>query len=283
MRASEDGGTGRRTRLRIWRRKAWGFDSPSSHDEHRFLMTELAVYRWLAFGFIALGASIFIYLQTRVAPYGRHSKGNEGPTVSTRTGWFVMEAPAALLVPVYFLLHPPPAMAWIYLALWELHYAYRAFVFPFRMRGSDRPMPLLVVGSGFAFNVANSYLIGRGFTLESPEISPFRLLLGGAIFLFGMAINRRSDRILFDLRGPGETGYKIPVGGLFRWISCPNYAGEIIEWIGFAIAMPTWGAAAFAFWTFANLAPRARAHHRWYRDNFLDYPKERRALIPYLW
>jgi hypothetical protein len=30
--------------------------------------------------------------------------------------------------------------------------------------------------------------------------------------------------------------YKIPQGGLFRWLSCPNLVGEMIEWIGFAIA-----------------------------------------------
>src|SRR6267142_2825776 len=28
----ESGGIGRRTRLRIWRRKAWGFESPLSHQ-----------------------------------------------------------------------------------------------------------------------------------------------------------------------------------------------------------------------------------------------------------
>jgi hypothetical protein len=39
----------------------------------------------------------------------------------------------------------------------------------------------------------------------------------------------------------------------------------------------------FAVWTAANLAPRAHSHHRWYRDNFVDYPLERKALLPRLW
>ena len=34
-RPRESGGTGRRTRLRIWRRKAWGFESPLSHRSGR--------------------------------------------------------------------------------------------------------------------------------------------------------------------------------------------------------------------------------------------------------
>jgi 3-oxo-5-alpha-steroid 4-dehydrogenase 1 len=32
----------------------------------------------------------------------------------------------------------------------------------------------------------------------------------------------------------------------------------------------------------AHLVPRALATHRWYRERFPDYPRERRALIPYL-
>ncbi len=246
-------------------------------------MTELHLCRALAYGLMGVGAIVFVYLLFRPAPYGRHQAGAAHATVTARTGWIVMEAPAALLVALYFVLRPPPAVEWIYLVLWELHYAYRAFVFPLRMRGNDRPMPIFVVASAFVFNLCNSYVIGRGYTLEAPPLEPLRLVSGGVIFFVGMWINRQSDAILFALRAPGESGYKIPEGGLYRWISCPNYFGEIVEWIGFAIAMPTLGALSFAVFTFANLAPRARAHHRWYKDKFVDYPPERRALIPYLW
>ncbi|MBI4699950.1 MAG: hypothetical protein HY744_02090 [Deltaproteobacteria bacterium] len=34
--------------------------------------------------------------------------------------------------------------------------------------------------------------------------------------------------------------------------------------------------------TAANLVPRARAHHLWYRRTLAGYPPERRAVIPYL-
>jgi hypothetical protein len=33
----------------------------------------------------------------------------------------------------------------------------------------------------------------------------------------------------------------------------------------------------------ANLLPRAIAHHRWYHRTFADYPKARRAIVPWLW
>ncbi|MCK5466953.1 MAG: hypothetical protein KAI99_00535, partial [Cyclobacteriaceae bacterium] len=72
-------------------------------------------------------------------------------------------------------------------------------------------------------------------------------------------------------------------GWLFNYISCPNYFGEILEWIGFAAASGSLPALSFAIWTFCNLAPRANNHHSWYLDNFSTYPKNRKILLPYLW
>ena len=95
-----------------------------------------------------------------------------------------------------------------------------------------------------------------------------------------MALNIHSDNILLRLRKSNDAEYSIPQGGAFRYVSCPNYLGEIIEWAGWAIA--TWSLAGFAFFIYAaaNLAPRARSNHAWYRQRFSDYPAERRALIP---
>lgn len=45
----------------------------------------------------------------------------------------------------------------------------------------------------------------------------------------------KADNILIHLRKPGETGYKIPQGWLFKYISCPNMFGELVEWAGYAI------------------------------------------------
>ncbi|MEL6182594.1 MAG: 3-oxo-5-alpha-steroid 4-dehydrogenase, partial [Myxococcota bacterium] len=111
-----------------------------------------------------------------------------------------------------------------------------------------------------------------------------RFIVGVLVFAVGMAINLHSDTLLLNLRKPHEHGYKIPHGGVYRWVSSPNYLGEIIEWFGWALATWSLGGLAFALYTAANLAPRAWTHHRWYLDTFPDtYPKERRALIPWVW
>jgi protein-S-isoprenylcysteine O-methyltransferase Ste14 len=103
------------------------------------------------------------------------------------------------------------------------------------------------------------------------------------LFAVGYWINRQADRTLHNLRWPGESGYRIPRGGLYRWISCPNYLGEIVEWLGWAVATWSLPGLAFAVWAIANLAPRAWAHHRWYCNYFADYPSERKALVPGIW
>jgi len=138
-----------------------------------------------------------------------------------------------------------------------------------------------------AFNSLNAYVNARwvsehGSYATSWLLDP-RFLVGALVFLAGFAINQHADWVLMNLRKPGESGYKIPRGGLYRYVTCPNYLGEILEWTGWAIA--TWSLAglAFALYTVANLAPRARDHHRWYLEQFGDYPKERRALIPLIW
>lgn len=222
-----------------------------------------------------------------VAPYGRHTRRGWGPTVPARAGWVIMESPASLLFLAIYLTGDNRAQAvpLVLLGMWQLHYAQRAFVYPFLMRGGGR-MPVALVAMAIAFNVLNAYVNARWishFGAYTPGwLTDPRFLIGAAMFVGGLALNQRSDHTLRTLRGPGETGYKIPQGGAYRWVSCPNYLGEIVEWLGWALA--TWSLAglAFAAYTMANLVPRALANHRWYRERFPDYPAERRALVPHL-
>ena len=102
------------------------------------------------------------------------------------------------------------------------------------------------------------------------------------IFFTGFIINISSDNILFKLRKDGKGEYSIPNGKLFNYISCPNYLGEILEWLGWAIMVLSFAGFSFFVWTLANLIPRALSTHKWYNQKFQDYPKDRKALLPYL-
>ena len=253
-------------------------------------MSGLRLYDVLLYGFIAAALFSMTYLFRVAAPYGRHSRGGFGPRINATLGWVLMEAPASLAPFALFWLaarerrQNPVLIAM--LALWQLHYVYRSFIFPFRRR-STAPMSLLIPLSGILFNVGNAYLNWHYLTVLRAAYEPSwfadpRFLGGLGLFLTGFVINQHSDWILLHLRRPGETGYKIPYGGLYRLVSCPNYLGELIEWSGWAVLTWSLPGAVFALWTAANLLPRAVAHHRDYQRRFSNYPPERRAVLPFL-
>lgn len=125
------------------------------------------------------------------------------------------------------------------LAAFCTHYFNRTFIFPLRIRGG-KPTPVSVFLMAFGFCVTNGWLQGRALTVwqtyDAAWTSDPRFLGGLALFALGMAINIHADTILMNLRKPGETGYKIPRGGMFELVSGANFLGECLEWSGFAIA-----------------------------------------------
>ncbi|MGB1248019.1 MAG: DUF1295 domain-containing protein [Chitinophagales bacterium] len=243
-------------------------------------------YIWIVVAII----TFFYLLIVKNAPYGRHTQKGWGLEVSNRTGWLIMEIPALVGFYVFFFLYfekwTMPLV--IFAALWGLHYIYRALIFPFRIKTKGKKMPLAIALSGLLFNGVNTWIIGAYLALNIQKyvidwLFSFPFIIGIIVFFIGWIVNQHSDHILLHLRKPGETDYKIPKGGLFKYVSCPNLLGEIIEWTGFAIM--TWSLSALAFlcWTCANLIPRAIAHHKWYKDKFEEYPKKRKAIFPFLW
>lgn len=250
-------------------------------------MPEAGPYRALVLLEFALAVPTFIALRFIAAPYGRYERRGWGPTVPARLGWVIMESPAPLFfIGVYaFGEHRAGLLPLLFLLLWQSHYLNRAFVYPLRLRPGHR-MPVSLMLTAIGFNLLNAWINARwvsAFGSYPREwLTDPRFLAGVALFVAGLALNTASDRTLRGLRAPGETGYRIPHGGGFRWVSCPNYLGEIVEWFGWALATWSLPGLAFAVYTTANLAPRALAHHAWYREQFSDYPAGRRALIPYV-
>ncbi len=226
---------------------------------------------------------IFPILLKIKAPYGRHSHTRFGFCLPYRLGWILMEAPALISFLFFYFQTAPSKISYVFLALWSLHYVYRSFIYPYKASG--KPISWLIVLSSFLFNSINGYL--NGFYLAQFDY-PIHWLydprfISGVLFFFaGAYINFQSDQILIHLKKRSHH-YQIPYGGLFRYISSPNYLGEIIEWMGFALMMWSLPALAFFLWTIANLVPRAIHHHRWYQNRFIDYPKNRKILFPFLW
>ncbi|MFH1296069.1 MAG: 3-oxo-5-alpha-steroid 4-dehydrogenase [Bacteroidota bacterium] len=243
----------------------------------------LLVYIWIAVALV-----IFPFAMRITAPYGRHTTGQWGVLINNRLGWIIMESPALLVFTGCFLFGSAKHtfVSWIFFGLWVLHYINRTVIFPFRLRTKGKKMPLAILFMALGFNSVNGFI--NGYYLGSLASYPIswvtdpRFIIGIIMFLWGMAINWQSDNILIHLREPGQTGYIIPTQGLFKYISCPNHFGEIIEWFGFAVMTWCTPALAFAIWTLVNLLPRALDHHRWYKSTFPDYPPKLKALFPFI-
>ena len=250
---------------------------------------DIKLYNTLLYAWIACAILIFPILLTVTAPYGRHSNRKWGPVIPNRAGWIIMELPALGFFSLYFFSGPEtktPVLI-IFAVFWIIHYTNRALIFPFRIRSRYKKIPLLIVLFSIIFNFLNGsfngyYLGSFQHNYDGSWLTDPRFIAGGVMFIAGMLINISADNYLIRARKLHKETYVIPSGGLFSYVSCPNFLGEIIEWTGFAIMVWNPAGLAFALWTFANLVPRAMDHHRWYKEKFEDYPAERKAFIPYL-
>ena len=252
-------------------------------------MNEAALYNGLLYGYFALCVVVFLVLQFLSAPYGRHTRDGWGPKVPHLAGWMIMEVPAVCTISLCYLQADATVTtpAIVFLGMWQLHYLNRTFVFPFRTRSGGKSMPFVIALIGGITNIGIGYLIGRDLTFfgtirDTTWLSSPFFITGALLFFIGFFINNQSDTILINLRKPGETGYKIPQGGLYRYVTCPNYFGEMLEWSGFALATSSLGGLAFLLWTVANLMPRAVQNHDWYLSKFEEYPRSRKRLIPFI-
>ena len=245
---------------------------------------------------LLLAVPTFITLRFTQAPYSKFSTGNLspywGPPIPARTAWIIQEAPSLLcsLYAFYVWGHKGQQRSsgnLLLLSLYLFHYVLRVLVFPFLMRGG-KPTPLLVMLLSFVFCVVNGLQQGYAIGVTLPPFTASSLsllqLVGVGMWAIGLLLNHHSDHILRSLRQkPGDTAHYIPRGGLFEYVTAANYAGEFLEWCGFALACQTTAAVAFAVYTFANLGPRAVGYHEWYERKFDKYPKSRKAMIPFVY
>lgn len=192
-------------------------------------------------------------------------------------------------------------LAFLFLA----HYTNRAILSPLRSPSRSRAH-IVVTLCGITFNLVNGYLIGA--YLSSPETTKvlslphenWQIWLGLVCWSFGFVGNIFHDELLLKIRrnqkrkakqredlgkDAGEH-YAIPFGLFFNYVSFPNYFCEWVEWFGFALVAspndyftPPW---VFFYGEILTMFPRAWRGHQWYHQKFSDYPKERKAVIPFI-
>lgn len=234
----------------------------------------------------ALAIMVFFTLFFKKAPYGRYDQKHNTLKIPATVSWCLMEIPSVIAFLVIFLMSPPKVYTWVFFVMWQCHYVYRSLIYPFRLKNAKK-VPITITLSATFFTAVNGFINAYWLThiqeITIATLQSTHFIIGLILFISGFVINQNSDNILFSLAKNKKTGsYSVPYGGMFRFVSCPNYFGEMLEWLGWGIA--TWSLAGFSFtlWTIANLAPRAIAHHYWYRGHFSNYPLERKAFIPFV-
>ena len=236
---------------------------------------------------LSFAVIVFFLLFYISAPYGKFLRKGWGLSVPTKWAWMIMEFPSPALMLFFFISANHKELPQvIFISLWLLHYIHRTFVYPFTQSGREKPYPLVLVIMAMIFNCFNGFVNGYGifqiYYYDSSWLFSWQFIAGGILFITGFIINKTADEKFRVLRAlnPGE--YMLPAGWLFRYISCPHYFGEIIEWGGWALMTFSLPGFAFFLFTFANLFPRGVSSHRWYKAQFHDYPPERKAVIPFI-
>lgn len=229
------------------------------------------------------------------SPYGRFASESFGFSFSPKLGWFLMELPATLSF-VFFYFQGQnrfEAVPLFFLAIWLIHYGNRGFIFPLLMRvakGQKGSFSIMIVLAGWLVTSLHGYLNAVFIShlsehFDNQWFSDPRFIIGMSIYAFGYLMNLHSDNIVRNLRSKaevesGEKVYRIPRGGLFKYVTCPAYFTELLSFLGFAIATWSLGALFVLGVSAANLIPRAFQTHQWYKEKFSDYPSERKVIVP---
>ncbi|KAI1888702.1 hypothetical protein AGOR_G00171450 [Albula goreensis] len=111
---------------------------------------------------------------------------------------------------------------------------------------------------------------------------------GILLFLWASVLQHHCLSLLAQLRtgacGEVQTlAHRVPCGGWFELVSCPHYLAEVLIYT--SLCMLSHGALTWwlvVLYVLFNQALAAKLCHEFYHRKFQCYPKQRKALIPFL-
>ncbi len=246
----------------------------------------------VAFSFVAFVAVASFFVDS---PFGKFASDKMGFNLGPRLGWFLMELPAPLTFYYFYFkgnrAYEPVSL--FFLFVWTCHYLNRGFIFPYLIRapkGAKSNFSISVVTSGWLVTFLHGYLNATFITSVGDHFGTSwffdpRFIIGIVLYYIGFYTNIKADAVVRNLRtmeeiNSGKKIYRIPYGGMYKFVSNPSYLGELIAWFGFAMATWSPGGLFIFLISFANLFPRAIKTHKWYLKKFPEYPKNRKIIFP---
>ncbi|KAH3665983.1 hypothetical protein OGAPHI_004172 [Ogataea philodendri] len=224
-----------------------------------------------------------------------------GPQIDWRTVYLIEYfGPILIHSLVYFLLYNPefntPTQVASYV-LSTLHYLKREYETTFIHMFSADTMPLK-----YLFRNSGHYWIFNGLFIALCVYAPQRYYTGIQKYIFHVE-DRTLDELyvfaglwatcelanfychylLMKLRSDGSREKRIPYGFFFSLVSFPNYFFESLGWLIYAIMNNNWSSYLFFIIGTGTMMVWAKQKHRNYKKTFGDdYPKNRKAMIPFI-
>lgn len=174
-------------------------------------------------------------------------------------------------------------------ACWTFHYGKRLYETVFVHRFSHATMPFFNLFKNcsyyWLFTAYVAYHVNHP-QFTSPPLIQVLVGLGG--FLLSEIGNFSIHVALRDLRPPGSKERKIPyptdnpLTKLFNLVSCPNYTYEFFSWFFFTVMTQCLPAGLFAAAGLYQMSVWAIGKHKNYKKEFPDYPKNRKAILPFI-
>lgn len=227
-----------------------------------------------------------------------------GPQISWKTVFIVEYLGPLLIYPIFYMQpafiygalagqEPDPWRQEVQLSAliaWTVHYSKRELETLFVHRFSHATMPIANIFKNCAYYWGFAAFVA--FFVNHPLYTPSteeNVYTGLCLFYFMEVGNFSTHWTLRNLRPPGTKVRRIPEGGLFDYVTCPNYTYEILAWLGFNLMTHTAAGVLFMLAGAGQMLIWARGKHRNYLKEFDGcdgrrlYPPERRILIPYIY
>ena len=133
----------------------------------------------------------------------------------------------------------------------------------------------------FLFGISCGYsLFNDSYTNNLKPISYLHFL---AFFLFEF-LNFKCHMVQKQAKEESKGEYKILPGVYgFQFVSCANYLWEFLAWVSFSLFVGTINFWVFSLCGFYVMTKWALEKHSNFKNLFgEDYPRDRKAIIPYI-
>lgn len=211
----------------------------------------------------------------------RYSKFRTSNGIPTRLGMFILYF--SPIVTVFFTVKDYVSTAsliqWIVVGAIVLHFSKRVLESLFLHKYSGPTGLSTTIAIAFFYSFAAFFISW----LNANPISRIDIwfVLGIVLYIIGNIGNFIHHKILVDLR-KDSMEYFIPHGGLFNYVVCPHYLFEIFTWTGIFLFSRHLGALLVLLMIIAYLSGRSLKTLQWYKEKFSDFPKNIKAMIPFI-